>query len=779
MAGISVTSFDGHALNSSTYQTGLELENGNPFIREADVVQHQVPGKYGRHVRSDPRPASMALHVTIVGTTSLQTRQDELMGWFEPGTVGLLVVDFDGVSRTVEAAVSRLVPSYRGPTSLLVIFAVADPRWYSTAAKTDSRSITSTPTAFVLTNDGQSNEDGLIMDVSVDANKAAANSWPYAREIILANRVPRALLNWAYDVTNGGIDHATLVSGGKSQADGDDVRVLVDGIQVDRWDGEAAATDFNSATTKVWINLTLSPGLSAELATAMTAGAPANGGQIDVESGGTAGWPEKGYLIVDNELVRYDGRTESAFLNVTRAQRGTTAASHSVGAAIAWVERRVQLIYGHTGITAPVANDHKKPMLNLGHADLTNLVHVWTNGYSHATDPRSMQWVYDFEQSDLRADRWVADRGGSGTAMQLEFSPDTEQQDAFLPVANRWLFRSPIPVGQFNYNVTLEDQDFAVESFLISEQGGFAIVNQHFSPAVAENGDFAIEGSIAVGFRARQQTVVRPPDQQIDDDDTFTTVKQRQAFVVPDARDGVRKIERVFLRLSATSSSEATVTLAIEDPATPGSFLVISDGVAVGSISTEAWVEFAFAAADQPVVQPGQTVYIEVVRTSGTGTFTWHGGVGEYEGVGNYREFRVCSLHFEPNDETFGVPDSGGAAEVEVLNDLILDYQSAKVPYHQMLAEAAIYWHAWTITNTTTSQAITANLFLALTSVLRIDVGARRVYDIASGEELIFGVTFTDEDQWISLVPGGNSIQYAETGVVDVDVDSTWHDRWT
>lgn len=776
MAGISVTSFNGNALQSSAYATGLEKADSNPFLREVDLVQHRVPGQYARHVRSDPRPAAMALHVSIIGTSTLQTRLDELMGWFRPGTEGALIVDFDGSSRTVTAVVERIIPQRNGPTTFLVILSVPDPRWKSASDQTSTNVVVATPTTIVVANDGNADEDGLVIDVGVNTNKAAANSWLYAREIVVANRVPRALLNWAFDVTDGGIDHAALVTAVKSQADGDDVRVLVDGVQVDRWDGEAATTDWNSAATQVWINLTLSPGLDAELATATTAVSPANGGQIDVEAGGTAGWPDSGLLLIDDEVMRYSGKTDTAFLAIQRAQRSTTAAVHAVGTAIYWVERRVQLVYGHTGVAAPAANDHKKPLIDLTAS--SNTSHKWT-GFEMQTDPRTMQWGQDTYTTDSRSGRWFLALGGTPTANLAfyYFETDREQSENFRQ-ANAWVRDTPVGVNTLTFDYDVGVPDVALQLLAVTPDGATEVIESYQSVAAAGSGSLTGANGTRIAFLARQQAVVKPQDTQVADDDTFTTTEILQPFTVPDTLGLGGYITSIWAQLSTPSASPTVrCVLKIEDPATPGTYLAISDTVdVVVSATTATWTQFAWTTSNRPRVFPGQTIYISIVRQSGAVTLTWYGGVGEYEGASNYRHFAVASLTLDQDADTFATPD--GSTEDISVDNVVFNYATAQVPYANMLAETAIYWHNWTLNNTTTGQTVTADLFLGTGSVLRIDVANRRVYNPSNDDELLFGVTFSDEENWITLEPGNNSIDVTETGLVSIDVDLTWRDRW-
>jgi hypothetical protein len=216
------------------------------------------------------------------------------------------------------------------------------PEGRSTSQQSVTEQVTATGQSWDIVNDGNGPEQNPVFTLIPTTQKAAGDAYLYKREVVIANKVARTFANYALDVTNGGLDTAALVTATKMQADVDDLRVLVDGVEVTRWIGENAATDANSATTTVWINLTLSPGIITGLLAAISAGTPSDGSDLEVTRGGTAGFPRTGAVLVGDEVIEYDGITASntngraAFLNIKRGRRNTTAASHSAGDAVYW-----------------------------------------------------------------------------------------------------------------------------------------------------------------------------------------------------------------------------------------------------------------------------------------------------------------------------------------------------------------------------------------------------------------------------------------------------------
>lgn len=126
-------------------------------------------------------------------------------------------------------------------------FVAADPVWRSVTPNTDSQNITADGQTWTLTNNGT--HDALPI-FTITPTSANTNTWNYHKRIILRNPMTETAIpaGYWYDITNGGLDTATLVSGGKMQSDGDDVRVVFRGQDIPRY-----LQSFNTSSTKIWI----------------------------------------------------------------------------------------------------------------------------------------------------------------------------------------------------------------------------------------------------------------------------------------------------------------------------------------------------------------------------------------------------------------------------------------------------------------------------------------------------------------------------------------------
>lgn len=156
------------------------------------------------------------------------------------------------------------------------------------------------------------------------------------------------------------------------QADGDDIRVFVDGKQVPCW-----VYGVGTSAQKVWISLDLKAKVETELKTAVDGGALADG----IVLKNTNKFPDKGLILIGTELLRYTGRNnaEATLTGITRGANGTTAAAHSANVGVYFIEHEIWIYYGNITLDDPVATsvgnypnwDLKKPIMALSSTNVS------------------------------------------------------------------------------------------------------------------------------------------------------------------------------------------------------------------------------------------------------------------------------------------------------------------------------------------------------------------------------------------------------------------------
>jgi hypothetical protein len=325
------------------------------------------------------------LRVRIFCKGTLGTQFQTLKALFDTANVTparLVAQDAEDSNRQfyVDASVIDMSP----PTARVVVvtFALKDPVWKTVNTTTES---TWTITASGQTDATTINLGNLdaypIYDITPTSSRSG-NSYVYRRFIEVTNNKNWAFNNYPLELLNS-LDTSALVSGGKMQADGDDLRIYVDGAEEEnRW-----LSGINTAATKCWINLDLAAKQTFTLKTAIgTAGAIT---AVEVNED-ISNMPDEGIIKIDSERLTYSSKDESARSfggTITRGAKESTAATHLAAATVTWIEHDIYMYYGDASATAPAADDTQKPMFNL-----TSTNTSWDYDDFWSTDPRSGEW---------------------------------------------------------------------------------------------------------------------------------------------------------------------------------------------------------------------------------------------------------------------------------------------------------------------------------------------------------------------------------------------------
>jgi len=300
-------------------------------------------------------PHSFTVNIQCKGTFNSQV--ETLMDWFDvtdetPYNFVVQDVANGSTQYQVPAVPVQFNPSNtrvdnQGNVSVTMSVA-GDPVWKAVTQSAGTWSITSSGGTYDVTISGNA-ESYPVFEVT--PTSAPTNTYLYRRYVTVYPNSANEWVDRDLDVTGGGWDTATLVSGGKMQADGDDLRVKVNGTQVARW-----LNGIDGASTQVWVNLTMPPAANSTLLTGIAAGTPST---IDVEltpsnRRALRSMPKRGIVLINSEQFTYDDKTISPdVLSLTvneRAVRGTSAGTHSQGDTIRWIPYNIVVMYGNSDL---------------------------------------------------------------------------------------------------------------------------------------------------------------------------------------------------------------------------------------------------------------------------------------------------------------------------------------------------------------------------------------------------------------------------------------------
>lgn len=151
----------------------------------------------------------------------------------------------------------------------------------------------------------------------------------------------------------------------KVMANGNDVRVYVDGVETNRW-----LSGMNTATTQLWINLSMAPKQDGNLRAAMGSGDTVTVLNLRKNKTNLAVMkklPAEGEVLIDSELFSYTAKRVNAYqlTGVTRAIKGSAAADHAIYATVSWIQHEIYIFYGSPGMDAPDTETEYEPVLNM------------------------------------------------------------------------------------------------------------------------------------------------------------------------------------------------------------------------------------------------------------------------------------------------------------------------------------------------------------------------------------------------------------------------------
>ena len=358
-----VYSWDGNTqindgVNFAAYFVGPEM--GLPELEIHSVARHGAHPLIGGVTRQG---IEVMMEVEALGGSA-----DTLRAWFdnEDATPKVLVVTDEGGTnaRYWKMLCARFIPTNTPYIYLVTLRSHGDVRLRSVTPTSQHWDVTASGATVAVSNGtaGVNDEAYPVITLTPRAYATGANS--YRRFVTVRWRAGSAASRYPVDIVNGALD-TRIASTHFASATGNDIRVIVDGVEANYW-----LHNINTATTKVFVNLDWQAVQSGTLAVSMGTGSIT----VIGVNGDIAGFPASGLLEIGSELFAYSGKDTAVgqFTGVTRAARGTTAASHAAGDAVRWIQHEVWIEYGSSSLAAPPIDNSLKPMFVLSGSSNTS-----------------------------------------------------------------------------------------------------------------------------------------------------------------------------------------------------------------------------------------------------------------------------------------------------------------------------------------------------------------------------------------------------------------------
>lgn len=287
--------------------------------------------------------------------------QTQWYSWFLRDVArSLIIADDDGGNqRYVEAMPFSVLhdPEADGWELITSLIVDGDDLWRAATATTDSWHITVSGATKAITNGTTGLNDDAYPTLTITPRDYATGINPYRRFITVRWRAGQPATSYPVDIVNAGLDTRPASTNFHSTA-GNDIRVYVDGAEAEYW-----LNGVNTAATSIWVNLDFQASQGGTLAAAMGTGAVTTVTLVEDVSG----WPNAGLIEIGSELFSYTGKNMALkqLTGVSRAAKGTSAASHAAAAAVTWVQHEIWVEYGSSSLGAITVDGDHAPMFEL------------------------------------------------------------------------------------------------------------------------------------------------------------------------------------------------------------------------------------------------------------------------------------------------------------------------------------------------------------------------------------------------------------------------------
>lgn len=336
-------------------------------------------------------------------TTTPYTKRSTLAGLFNAtdytGTLKTLIAQDDETTGNTQYQLSCVVTDFvwNDDTKIARVTLVApNPVWKAVSSTTET-----------ITNPASGDSStGLIVGGNVDVlpvieltpTGARSGDGNYIQSFVtIISNQNRAFRNKFIAVE---LNTAAIITATQSDTDLFGMRLTINNKFVDRYIGAP-----NTTGSQLWFLHEMQPHISATLGTALTTGA-----ETEIVFANTVAnmdalekLPRRGQVKIDNEIFRFrnpaaDGwwSQDLKLINVVRAKFGTTAAAHSAAATIDWIQDRIEIEYGDTGLTVSQNSGDAAelaPMFETGSSTLSLRKYLSTgNGFADRKGHRGLEW---------------------------------------------------------------------------------------------------------------------------------------------------------------------------------------------------------------------------------------------------------------------------------------------------------------------------------------------------------------------------------------------------
>lgn len=823
--------YDGNGLTNIGRTAWLDYGDGSYDTPSFSPQNAERIAGFPSYVRMQPGGKTLPLHFTVkTKDTEGQFRRLGIM--FDPaGDLRYLVAaDCNGGLRRLLCVAQQLILEDRSPAVITAPMWAPYPYWEDNTASTETSRLAAinNPHSFTKSNVGSAIAYPTMTMIPI-SERTAAQAYTRTMEISYANRSEYSLTGpasgtWLIELVPGGWDTATLVGTGEiANADGRDIAVFVDGIQVPEEKVNLVA--MNTAATKVWIEIADGPANYSPLRDAIVAGSLALFFQT-AEHGFSVG----DYLVWQNNASFYEEAKVTAVegneVVVTRGMRNTTAGAASVGRNIYRSGHHIQLAWGRSGLSSRPTNPNP-PLINTSTS--TNLKWDWTPS-SAPFDPvwadnnrRPGGWrrmlyegrddVLELKKNRLSAKTSLISFLNVPTFFDVEPSATRPNYDALEFKACCGVDTT---LGAIEYNASI-GWPFALQIIgrdifgldtLVATRLGHELAAAHFFPVIYTNQqETPLNILQTVILRCRQSivTTCRPTDTT---EVTLVPPTTTNAYLQGFKFDEITRLDAIISRDRHSVAGTSSLSFSIHYPASVGGDFSAQLGVGpriAGPFSGAGGLGAAFrqscthpspAAAfttDVPTFAAGD-YFLSVGTVAGTGTIKHPASTSSIYPLGDAWQFNgltyvqvgtldlwfaLLSLTADNQEDALVAERTG---EITNLDNITIVFDPNRTPIVDPRPAEDAYYMETNWQRVANNENLTVKYLQrwvdAQNNPITIDVFARTVTDVGKNENIRQTLT-VDTEPWLTLEPGSNTIVANSVGgAVGEDVTLSYRNTW-
>ena len=402
-----IQTFNDWPINDGDSYRATLLNAGTPQVADpAFVTMVNADPVYAGSFAAAER--NLAVLIEILDTSDAVDLAQDLKVILKRGTCGSLVVTYarDGQDYQLDATVVSLMPDGHYLNRYVCILQAGASAWRRVSAETVTWAADSTHLTKTITVSGM-DETRLIAALTPTTAPAAGWAYQSLYQLVNAKGIGYGRRPWCIT-----LDTAALVTAGKLETDGSDLRVTVNGGDAKRW-----LADANTDHTHVWFNLDLAPGYSLTLLTPIAATGDVGEITFKKNSNNLAALrklPNEGILVHGTEWIQYAGKSLALYKLgvVARGACATTLQAHSAGNVFQYIQNVIYILTGNATAADPstldTAYDDDKPLFDLSASDNTQWVYTASTLFYDPNHPeRPGSWSRTLRRAGNESDTYT------------------------------------------------------------------------------------------------------------------------------------------------------------------------------------------------------------------------------------------------------------------------------------------------------------------------------------------------------------------------------------